>query len=83
MLEKVAANCVGGHSHSGSVACLDLNLLHKLARQAGFGTSPLLILISSGTQSTHTTLYLFNKAVICFFAVPNKRFQKEMCMRNI
>lgn len=45
--------------------------------------SPPVILISSGTQSTRTTLYLSNKAAICMFAVPNKGFRNEICMRNL
>ncbi len=67
-----------GHSDGDLVACLDLNSLQKLPHRTAFGIlSPLVILISSGTSSTHTTLYLSNKAVICMFADPNKGFQKE------
>lgn len=40
-------------------------------------------LTSSGTSSTHTTLYLTNKEVICMFAVPNTAFQREICPGNL
>lgn len=67
-----------GHSGGDLVACLDLNSLQKLTHHTAFGIlSPLVILISSGTPSTDTTLYLSNRAVICMFSVPNKGFSKE------
>lgn len=73
-----------GYSDSDFVACLDLNSLQKLVHHTVFGIlSPLVILISSGTRSTRTTLYLFHKAVICVFAVPNQWFQKKTCLSNV